>query len=160
MSNYRNSILKFKNWLQQQGCEILPNTNEHEAIRFKGSEFGVKYKSGRFSGEYAKKAYICFQSGSKWDGGPISTGRKNTYIKEKKALIKRDGTACFYCGLLMGDDITLEHLIPLTAGGKNNLSNMVLAHDACNNKMGFKPLVDKINYALKTRVELLTSVGV
>lgn len=146
----------FKEWLQQNGAEVLPCTNEYEEIRFKGSEVGVKYKSGKYSNAYAQKAYNCYLSGSKWDGRPIKTGRKNTYVKEKKQILKRDGSACFYCGALMGNDITLEHLIPLTAGGQNNLSNMVLAHEDCNKKMGYKPIVDKVNYALKTRVELLT----
>lgn len=150
---------KFSIWLQQNGAEILPNTSQYEEIRFKGSEIGVKYKSGKYSNDYAKNAFYCYSNGKKWNGRPINVGRKNTYVKEKKEIIKRDGTACFYCGKLLNDDITLEHLIPLTAGGLNNLSNMVLAHENCNNKMNHKPLVEKVNYALKTRVELLTKVS-
>ena len=148
---------KFKTWLQQNGAEILPSSSDYEEIRFKGSEVGVKYKSGKFSGKYASNAYYCYKRNKNWDGRPIRTGRKNSYIKEKREIIKRDGSACFYCGNLLEDDITLEHLIPLTAGGLNNLSNMVLAHEECNHKMNHKKLVDKVSYALKTRVELLTN---
>lgn len=35
----------------------------------------------------------------------------------------------------MGDDITVEHLIALSCGGKNDLSNMVLAHQKCNQEV-------------------------
>ena len=142
---------KFKNWLQQNGAEILPNTNEYEEIRFKGIEVGVKYKSGKFSNTYAENAWISFTKNKKWDGKPIKTGRLNTYKKEKIALQKRDGSCCFYCGLELNNDITLEHLIPLTSGGKNILSNMVLAHEECNGKMGFKPLNEKVEYAISKR---------
>lgn len=151
---------KFSLWLQQNGAEILPVSNQYEQIRFKGSEIGVKYKSGKYSNDYAKNAFYCYSNGKKWDGRPINVGRKNTYLKEKKEIIKRDGTACFYCGRLLEDDITLEHLIPLTAGGLNNLSNMVLAHENCNSKMNHKPLVEKVNYALKTRVGFLTKTEI
>ena len=151
---------KFKLWLQQNGAEILPCTNEFELIRFKGSEVGVKYKSGKYSNQYAQNSFVCFASGKKWDGRPINVGRKTTYKKEKELLIKRDGCQCFYCGNPLLDDITLEHLISLTSGGLNNLSNMVLAHESCNNFMGHKPLVEKVNYALRIRMEKLkTSIN-
>jgi len=146
---------KFKLWLQQNGAEILPCTNEFELIRFEGSETGVKYKSGKYSNPYAQNAFICFTTGKKWDGRPLNVGRKANYKKEKEALVKRDGCHCFYCGKPLLDDITLEHLISLTSGGLNNLSNMVLAHEDCNNFMGHKPLNEKVNYALRMRMENL-----
>jgi len=149
-------ITNFKSWLAQNGAEILPKTNEYEAVRFKGKETGVLYNSGRFSGDYARAAWDAFTKGKKWDGFPISTGRKATYKAEKKKILLRDGCACFYCAELMGEDITLEHLVPLTAGGQNNLSNMVLAHEDCNNKMGFKHISEKVAYAVKMRVEKIT----
>lgn len=30
------NIEKFKNWLTDRGCEILPSTNQYEKLRFKG----------------------------------------------------------------------------------------------------------------------------
>lgn len=146
---------KFKNWLKQNGAEILPCTNEYEEVRFKGSEVGVMYKSGKFSNKYAEKAYNCFILKNKWDGRPLNIGRSNSYKKQKRELLIRDGKCCFYCGKPLLDDITLEHLIPLTAGGLNLLSNMVLAHEYCNSIMGFEALSDKVNYALKMRMEKL-----
>lgn len=146
---------KFETWLQQNGAEILPNTNQFEWIRFKGSETGVIYTSGKYSNEYAKNAFECYKKGRIWDGRPINHGRNNSYKSEKISILKRDGNACFYCGNLLEDDITLEHLISLVSGGPNTLANMVLAHEKCNNKMENKPLHKKVDYAIKSRIDLI-----
>jgi hypothetical protein len=151
----RLKIDKFKKWLHSYGVEILPPTNDYELLRFRGSETGVLYTSGKTSNLYTDDAVICYLQNKKWEGGVISTGRKKNYINEKKAILKRDGKACFYCGLLMGEDITLEHLIPLVSGGKNTLSNMVLCHEKCNNNAGSLPISKKVNIAIKNRVDLI-----
>ena len=141
------NLESFEKWLIARGAEILPTTNEYELLRFKGKEVGILYKTGRVSGAYAQDAINCFSRGRSWSGRPVNTGRKKTYISQKKAILKRDGDCCFYCMEKLNDDITLEHLIPITQGGKNILSNMVLCHEKCNQLMGDKPLVKKINYS-------------
>lgn len=144
---------KFKNWLMNAGCEILPSTNEYERIRWKGESTGVIYTSGNTSGKYAKQAINEFNMGKAYTGGPISTGRKKNYVRQKRSLIKRDGSDCFFCGKPLGEDITVEHLIPLTSGGANRLSNLVLAHDACNTLAGTMSIVDKVKLAIELRHE-------
>jgi predicted DNA-binding protein (MmcQ/YjbR family) len=146
---------KFKIWLEQNGAEILPCTNEHELIRFKGSEVGVKYKSGKYSNKYAENAFLCYKNNKKWDGRPVSVGRQKNYIKEKKVLLNRDGSDCFYCGKPLLFDITLEHLISLVSGGPNTLSNMVLAHEKCNNQMQNKGVAEKVSFALFSRKSIV-----
>jgi hypothetical protein len=49
-------------------------------------------------------------------------------------LVERDGTGCWYCGMPLDFkfDITREHLIPWSAGGRNALWNLALAHGRCN----------------------------
>lgn len=145
------NLEKFKQWLINSGCEILPPTNQYEKLRFKGSEVGIIYTTDRTSGKYTDDAIKHFKSNKKWDGGVIKTGRWNGYQKEKKLLIKRDGTCCFYCGLEMNDDITVEHLLDLKFGGKNELSNMVLAHQECNHKVKNMNLSEKVKFALNSR---------
>jgi 5-methylcytosine-specific restriction endonuclease McrA len=143
-------------WLSDRGAEILPLTSEHEALRFKGLEVGVLYKSGKCGNKYTERAINCFWRNIPWDGRPVRTKRKSSYAKDRRNLIKRDGWACFYCGQLMDDDITVEHLDPLTASGSEKLSNKVLAHEKCNENMGTKTIVEKVNHAIKLRVELIT----
>lgn len=146
-------IEQFKDWLINNGCDILPVTNEFEDIRFKGKEVGVIYKSGKTSNSYSLKAIVCFRNKKKWDGRPVNVGRLPGYRKEKIALLERDGSDCFYCGDPMHNDISLEHLIPLVAGGKNNISNMVLCHEKCNQEAGVLSVVDKVKLAIKKRNE-------
>lgn len=146
-------IQKFSNWLKSHGCEILPVTNEFELIRWKGAETGVIYTSGKTNNKYALRAVGQWQIGSKWTGGQVKTGRQNTYKKHKIKLLARDGDKCFLCDTELGDDITVDHLIPLAAGGKNELSNMALMHEKCNHDCGHLPLIQKVNTAVKNRLK-------
>lgn len=149
----QKTFIKFKNFLQNYGCEILPNTNPYEWIRWKGKEVGVIYTSGKTKGEYTNHAIKCYRFNIKWNGGPDSTKRPNTTKTQKlrNALLLRDGDKCFFCGKPLGEDITLEHLIALNQGGHNKLSNLVLAHEECNMEADHMPLVDKVNLAISKR---------
>lgn len=144
-------IAKFKEWLSQRGCEILPTTNQYETLRIKGKEIGILYNTGKTNGSFMNIAIQAFKAGKKWDGSPIKTGRHAGYRKEKAQLIERDGTRCFYCGQEMEEDITIEHLIALSCGGKNSLSNMVLAHQKCNQDAHNLPVSEKVKIAINNR---------
>ncbi len=145
------NLEKFTKWLKQGGVEILPNTNEYELVRFKGKQVGVIYKSGKYNTDYTGNALFCYKSGNSWNGAPISTKRKN-YIKKKEQLLERDGDKCFYCNLELVEDITAEHLIELTQGGKNNLANMVLSHEKCNSDVQGFSVVEKVNLVIQNRM--------
>lgn len=69
----------------------------------------------------------------------------------RAALLERDGDHCWFCGLKMGDDVTIEHLVPKSAGGRNMLANYALAHAACNHRAANLPLVEKIEMRQKMR---------
>ncbi len=61
-------------------------------------------------------------------------------------LRHRDGDRCFWCGtgFVMGwtgptlpdDAPTIDHVIPRSKGGTNDLDNLLLACNKCNNKRG------------------------
>ncbi|MFE6075737.1 HNH endonuclease [Paenibacillus sp. NPDC057886] len=54
--------------------------------------------------------------------------------KEKKLkVLKRDSYVCHYCGAY-GD--TVDHVIPMSKGGRNALSNLVCACEKCNRERG------------------------
>lgn len=149
-SNLKHS---FEIWLSNNGCEILPPTNEFELVRFRGRYIGVLYKSSKTSNKYTANALKCFLQKKQWNGGPIKYGRNNSYRKEKIAILERDGDLCFYCNKPLYDDITLEHIIPLNRGGQNILSNMVLTHEKCNQEAGNKTVLEKVNLAINKRNE-------
>jgi len=145
-------IPEIKTWLQSKGAEILPTTNDFELLRYKGKKVGVIYSTGNVNAEHVREMLKSFHNNLKWKDAPVSTGRK-VYVKQKVKLLERDGDRCFYCGKPVGEDITVEHLIPLTSGGTNLLSNMVLAHFKCNQEQGFKPLNEKVQFAIQHRFQ-------
>ena len=48
-----------------------------------------------------------------------------------KAVFKRDGKCCQYCGETEGP-FEVDHVIPRSKGGNNDLSNLVVACQSCN----------------------------
>lgn len=72
---------------------------------------------------------------------PISFGYKSVlktqYLKGNMPEVKKG----FYGGILKPENVTLEHVLPHSKGGKTTLSNLALAVDENNWKRGNKPLI-------------------
>ena len=54
----------------------------------------------------------------------------------KKTLLKRDNYTCQYCGKEDKSDITIDHILPRSQGGKNTYLNCVAACYPCNQRKG------------------------
>ena len=54
-----------------------------------------------------------------------------------KNVLIRDNYTCKYCGL-KNDKMTIDHIIPVSKGGKNEFENCVTSCRQCNNKKGNK----------------------
>jgi len=52
----------------------------------------------------------------------------------KPNIFKRDGNECVYCGHSVRKDLTIDHVIPKSKGGKDKWNNLVTACFKCNNK--------------------------
>ncbi len=52
----------------------------------------------------------------------------------RQNIFKRDGHNCQYCG--SDKDLTLDHLIPRSKGGKSSWNNLVTACKRCNARKG------------------------
>jgi 5-methylcytosine-specific restriction endonuclease McrA len=58
----------------------------------------------------------------------------------RHGVLKRDDYTCIFCGLTVGDerltraDLTIDHVIPVSRGGKSNWTNTACACDRCNNR--------------------------
>lgn len=53
-------------------------------------------------------------------------------------IYTRDDYKCVYCGST--EDLTLDHIIPLSRGGNNDASNLATACRSCNSSKGAKTL--------------------
>ena len=62
---------------------------------------------------------------------PMSSNQK---AKKVSRLIKRDGRKCSQCGT--HTNLTIEHVVPKAIGGGNNLSNLKLLCEPCNQSNG------------------------
>jgi hypothetical protein len=61
-----------------------------------------------------------------------------THKPSKSAIYRRDGNKCNYCG--QNKNLTIDHIIPRSAGGDNSWCNLTLACSRCNTKKGNKRL--------------------
>lgn len=146
-------LQRFKAFLASNGCDILAPTNEWEILRFKAAgRTNIAYTSsrGRLSivGRDLQDAASAFFASKPWR--PAGEDDRPAKLRPKrrtatyKALIVRDGPGCFYCGKTMGEDWTIEHLIPQTHGGNSRVGNLALAHYRCNADAGHLSVMEKI----------------
>jgi 5-methylcytosine-specific restriction endonuclease McrA len=76
----------------------------------------------------------------------------------RKAVLQRDAYTCGYCGVKPGDkqrgyllsrrDFTVDHILPLSRGGKNTWGNTVCACAMCNQRKGNRT-PHELNWKLK-----------
>lgn len=145
----RQHIKLFEKFIYDRGGEVLAPTSEWELVRFKtASATGIIYRKANgnvtFSGG-SKLAWECYLNDRSWTAGnkrKRSRGRQAIVID---ALVKRDGKACFYCGCECNEEIaSVEHVVPLNAGGTDHMANKVLACKTCNSEAGHFPVIEKV----------------
>ncbi|TCM71908.1 hypothetical protein EV291_1228 [Rhizobium sp. BK068] len=94
-----------------------------------------------------------------------ATRRKRSNSKLRQlygALVKRDGSECFYCGEVVAPlgtpvpppyEATTEHLVCIAHGGPDHLANRFLAHHECNQIAGNLSAPEKIKLRDRMRME-------
>lgn len=169
-------LQQFCVWLSENGAEIGKLTNPYEVVRYRAysltahkaaihivyaKENGLLTWTGK-----SREHYEAFLAGeriagmfvSQFDALPPNTPARESKTKvessaekRRRKLLARDGNGCWFCGLAMGSDCTIEHLIPRSRGGMDSLINFALAHKACNHKAADMPLIQKIEMRNKMR---------
>jgi 5-methylcytosine-specific restriction endonuclease McrA len=66
----------------------------------------------------------------------------------KKNVFRRDNYTCQYCGWI-GSDLTIDHIIPRSLGGKTSWDNVVVACQACNVRKGNRRLSETDMHLLR-----------
>lgn len=83
---------------------------------------------------------MCFQAPS--DSCKKAKRSGNYYKKKRQLWFKKKIRNCKWCEMPLTlepnqkNSATLEHIIPLNRGGLNNMNNMTLACEPCNQKRG------------------------
>lgn len=90
---------------------------------------------------------------NKWNG--------SKWIRKEKrlAIYIRDGFQCAYCGRDLKsaapEEVNLDHLLPRSAGGKNEATNLITACRSCNASRQDKPWVDFATGGAVERIQQL-----
>lgn len=56
----------------------------------------------------------------------------NLYNRELRKKIINENSRCNYCN--SSDNLSIDHIIPISKGGKNSLDNIQILCNPCNNK--------------------------
>jgi 5-methylcytosine-specific restriction endonuclease McrA len=60
-------------------------------------------------------------------------------------IYERDGGVCFFCGKTLSlEESTIEHLLAVAHGGKDNAYNLTIACQPCNRNSGAKAVIEKV----------------
>lgn len=51
-------------------------------------------------------------------------------------LLGRDGDRCYFCGEPVGAVYQIDHVIPRSRAGTDDLRNLALVHPSCNSRKG------------------------
>ena len=110
-----------------------------ESIKFISERRAIKlYVNDKIEPLYDWDYKITYEKGS--FNLPSIVRLKNTYRKfyhktifNRDSLISRDKRTCQYCGFkLCSNEITIDHIVPLSKGGQNSFTNCVVACRPCN----------------------------
>ncbi|MDB5846870.1 MAG: hypothetical protein JWP29_622 [Rhodoferax sp.] len=150
LRDLRTRLPALQAFITERGGEVLSPTNDFEVLRFR-AQGGVHVVSRQASGHItyggdSALAVQCWLAHLPWRGSDSHRGQAGKRLRSLnvRTLLERDGDACFLCGQALGDDITEEHLVPVTHGGPDHIANKVLAHAACNKRMGHLSVMEKI----------------
>jgi 5-methylcytosine-specific restriction protein A len=66
---------------------------------------------------------------------PLPFSRQAAFSPSKRArMYRRDGWRCRCCGETDIDRLTLDHIVPLSRGGRNNEENLQTLFKSCNSR--------------------------
>lgn len=144
-----DAVARFKQWLTENGAEVLSPTNPYEIARWR-SDKGVSIIYRKESGSLtfvnrAREAWDAFGMGRAFRFAR-ATPRKRQGNPVLRTLLERDGPGCFYCRAEFTEERlpTVEHLVSRTHGGPDHISNKFLACRPCNERAGHLSAPEKI----------------
>ena len=157
VAQFKKRLPAFISWLSERGSSVHANTNSYEVARFVTSEgMGVIYcnSADRITSwrNGADVAFLAFLTSSPWKA--VAKPKRSSKTKRLyNDLVARDGNGCLYCGKPVSlDEATLEHIVPMSAGGPDHLANLTLAHQACNQAAGSLSAREKFEMAFRQRI--------
>lgn len=100
-------------------------------LMYKGKASGVEYDGIRINDKYPLPEIIKLTKYVLVPYAEAVLSRKNIYL--------RDNHTCQYCGK-SGGNLTIDHVVPRSRGGRETWGNMVVCCARCNNRKGDRTL--------------------
>ena len=148
----------FANWLTDMGAEVMPTISEWEVLRVRTNQGTFVVHENKVGKQHWPPGFLEIVSAYN-RGTPIPLAAVTRFKRSSKtwldygAIVKRDGSGCFYCGEVVAPPdapvpkdyaATVEHLVCIAHGGPNHLSNKFIAHRKCNEIAGNLSAPEKI----------------
>lgn len=113
-------------------CNAMMNVEEQ--IKY-GQLFNINICDS--CAELVSRAYDDWHGGGCviYERSDAEKAKKPISIKARLSVYKRDGFQCVKCG---GNDLTIDHIIPIAKGGTNADNNLQTLCRSCNSKKGVK----------------------
>ena len=71
-------------------------------------------------------------------------------LKMRLEVVELHGIICHICNKpIHYTDFSIDHIIPISKGGTQDLDNLVPAHKVCNSQKGNKILIKEVNFDKK-----------
>lgn len=129
----QKSLLLDKNYVVlsivslRKAIKLLVN-GKAEAVCGNNSLANVRHATGNFSVPSVLRLLTVVP----WKAhmGHVRFSRRNVII--------RDNNECQYCGKKIGKNATIDHVVPVSRGGKSEYTNCVASCHECNNKKADK----------------------
>lgn len=74
---------------------------------------------------------------------------KRWSTKKILAIFRKSNGICWYCGKDIHTDLTIDHIVPISDGGSDDLSNLVPCCKSCNSAKRNKTLEEYRRYQQK-----------
>jgi hypothetical protein len=113
--------------------QVLAN---RDAIRADVSHITSVFKQEKQASESASPNHIRTLIREFWQKFGTSSREIRLSEVEKREMIADQENKCPYCGsqLFYGDEIEIDHAIPISLGGKDVIENLQILHKICNRK--------------------------
>lgn len=112
-----------------RACMKAYRRQRHSEQRDKENANSTKYYEGH------KERYRHY--GEKYKIRKLHNGGKHTHAELDQQYKSQKG-CCWYCGKFVGLMFDIDHRVPVSQGGSNDISNIVIACRECNQSKGDK----------------------
>ena len=126
-------------YVLQKGAEYCGITNKKQVIKTQDINAATKFKKLETAQEKLAwaskklKGFTPVEIGEEVSDGMRIVKRKSFTSSERVAIYDRNHGRCAICGRYVPfADFTVDHIIPISKGGTNNMDNLQCACKTCN----------------------------